>query len=703
MSEQSFGYTASQLTNITELLDLEKSNDRARRFLAIDAFVGNLMVRSLRGQRIVELIHPTEDDYCIVLDADSIQYRPFIDETFGLAAQQARGAWYIPNTIKIRFGWVNLPYKMRYHERFAAGNAWEEREKINLHSSPDAMAIWALLEPLADTLYMVFALRGPLTGMMTPEESTKLWTEITVFLNMLGFNLADELAILRHGKVWSKLCAEEHIAAKRLLLEAMARQVTPEMAVRYRAYRLFELIKEYYKKAKADGRIKRIKVIKTTLKNSLSAFFGGDWIAFIDYLGEEPHPDEEIFTKLPKTRLYLGTSSRIAEIAEQQGLPVEEVEQMLVSYWHQPAGAAPIEQRVTVMRRYWDAFDSIHSHHTVKMSSLWGLLDERFIYSAPFQEREDNPHPFLYRELLPSELVTEVNKLWGTMMLPRYPEYILSEPFPHAVMAETFGPAITFWHRSALTAWFLCVGPRSLTDMVGLEKNLQRRLTAIADYGTPVDRQLFKDLILAQKYIRSKNDYKRLRDIITQYRRTWAKEHLDTYLRARWEVPLRDVSQMYNKLRYDKGKAPTVKQTANLAKHITNQWFAGDLHAFYGAIGEKAPLKPERRLRLPDEREWFIRDIFARLGGQQLGSNQGFVGDFYSQQQKQWGLFQLTSLSLTYIQLWEILDRPPKLEEMGSNAFEYNKIHLSDDTEKAWQIFSMAIAESLEISRTSSS
>lgn len=702
MSEQPFGRKASQLINVTELLDLEQSNDRTIRFLAIDTFLGDLIVRSLRGQRITELIHPSEDYYRIVLDDDSIQYRPFIDETFGLAAQQARGAWYVPDTIKIGLGWINLPYNMRYHERFAAGNTWEEYEKINLNSSSDSMAIWALIEPLADTIYMCFALRGPQAGMITPEESTKLWTEITVFLNMLGFNVADELAILRHGKVWSKLCAEEHIAAKRLLLEAMASQVTPEMAVRYRAYRLLELIREYYKKAKADGRVKRIKVIKTKFKNSLSAFFGGDWLAFVDYLGEEPHAEEEIFTKLPETRLYLGKSGRIAEIAEEQGLPVEEVEQMLASYWHQPAGAAPIAQRVTVMRRYWDVFDSIHSRQTVKMPSLWGLIDERFI--PLFEEGEQILNPFLYRELLPSELVTEVNNLWGTMMLPRYPEHILSEPYPHTAMAETFGPAIAFWHRSALTAWFLCVGPRSVTDMVGLEEYHQRRLTSMASHGTPVNPKLFEDLIRAEKYIGSKNGFKRLRDIITQYRRAWAEEHLDTYLRARWEMPLRDVSQLYNKLRYDKGKEPTVKQTAKLAKHVTNQWFAGDLYDFYGAIGEKAPLKTERRLRLPCDREWFIRDIFARLGGQQLGPRPEFDGAYDDiEQRKHWGLRELTSLSLTYVQFWEILDRPPKLDEMKSNTFDYNKIHLSDDTEKAWQIFSTAIAESLEKSGTSAS
>ena len=204
--------------------------------------------------------------------------------------------------------------------------AWEEREKLNLQSSADAVVLWALLEPLADKLYLPFALRGPQTDTKAPEETAKLWAESAVFFEALGLDVQPELAVLRAGKGWSKLRAAEQHAAKQRLMDAIARQITPETAARYRAFCVSGLITQYYKKAKADGRAKRTQVVTKALERTLSAFFGGDWLAFLDYLGEAPHAEEQIVTQLPKARLYVGTSSRAAEIAEQQGLPVEEVD-----------------------------------------------------------------------------------------------------------------------------------------------------------------------------------------------------------------------------------------------------------------------------------------------------------------------------------------------------------------------------------------
>lgn len=729
MSNPSFGRSASQLTNITELLEFERRSEQAQRFEALDALVGDLLVQSLRGQRIVTLTHQTRDDIQVVLDGLNNQQRALVDATFALTAQQRRGAWFIPDEATVRAGWVNLPYAMQHHERFAAGIAWEEREKINLKSSSDAMMLWALLEPLAELLYLPFALRGPLTGTKAPEEATKLWTQSAAFLDALGLHLTDELAVVRPGKGWSKLRAGEQYAAKQKLMAALARRVTPETASRYRAYRLYALIGQYYKKAKADGKAKRTQVVTKAMERSLSALFGGDWLAFLDYLGEEPHAEEQIVTQLPKSRLYVGTSSRAAEIAAQQGLPVEEVERMLSTFWQQPASASPVEQRVAVLRRYWESFDAIQARQAVGMTSLWGLVEERFAAASLTDSNAAAPQAFLYRKLLPGELVIEIDGLWSTSMLPRYPEYMVSEPYPHAAMAEAFGPALTFWHGCALTAWFLCEGPYSRTDMAGLAEYHHRHLSAMNDHGTPVNPRLFEELIAAEKRLgppqptnqdktshtvgsgisisityssgNRRAGFDRLRDIITRHRQAWAKEHLDTYLRARWETPLRSASQAYNKLLHDKGKPPTVKQTAKLAEDVTNAWFAGDLHAFYGAIGEKASVQPQRRLRLPQDRERFIHEVFARLGGRQLGPQPDYSDrvryDAHTKQvQEQWALARLAELSLKYVQMWEVFDRLPTVEEVSASTFEQWKTPLSDTTDIAWQRYSTIIVASVQ-------
>jgi len=470
--------------------------------------------------------------------------------------------------------------------------------------------------------------------------------------------------------------------------------------------------------------------VTKALERSLSALFGGDWLAFLDYLGEEPHAEEQVVTQLPKSRLYVGTSSRAAEIAAQQGLPVEEVERMLSTFWQQPASTSPVEQRVAVLRRYWAAFDAIHARQAVGMTSLWGLVEERFAAASLTDSNAASPQAFLYRKLLPDEVVIEVDGLWNTIMLPRYPEYMVSEPYPHAAMAEAFGPALTFWHGCALTAWFLCEGPYSRTDMAGLAEYHHHHLSAMNDQGTPVNPRLFEERIAAEKRLgppqpmnqdktshnvgsgisisityssgNRRAGFERLRDIITRHRQAWAKEHLDTYLRARWEMPLRSASQAYNKLLHDKGKSPTVKQTAKLAEDVTNAWFAGDLHAFYGAIGEKASVQPQQRLRLPQDRERFIHEVFARLGGRQLGTQPDYSDrvryDAHTKQvQKQWALARLAELSLKYVQMWEVLDRLPTVEEVSASTFEQWKTPLNDNTDVAWQRYSTIILEGIQV------
>lgn len=158
-------------------------------------------------------------------------------------------------------------------------------------------------------------------------------------------------------------------------------------------------------------------------------------------LGQRPHPDEQIVTALPKPQIYSGGRTRAKDIARQQGVSETEVEKIAAALWQKPSGASPIEERTACLRKYWQAFDDLHARQKPGMKSLWGLVEEggRIDFEPV---RDDIFHARLYLELLPAELTREIEKLWGTTMLNKYPESIVSEPFPHAVMANVFGPAI---------------------------------------------------------------------------------------------------------------------------------------------------------------------------------------------------------------------------------------------------------------------
>jgi hypothetical protein len=209
-------------------------------------------------------------------------------------------------------------------------------------------------------------------------------------------------------------------------------------------------------------------------------------------------------------------------------------------------------------------------------------------------ERDENSpwQPGLYFELLSPKLIAEIERLWGTVMLTKWPDRIVSEPFPHYLMAQTFGPALNFWHGCALTAWFLCEGPSSRTDMVGLAHYYRREIAALKEMGTPIDDQLFEELIVAEKRLGPSEPIERqsssvstdygitittsltsgsrragfetLREIITRYRGAWANQYLGQYLRVRWETEINAAAKSFSLLLSDKGgKAPTLKQFAN--------------------------------------------------------------------------------------------------------------------------------------------
>ncbi|PLS78622.1 MAG: hypothetical protein CYG59_17515, partial [Chloroflexi bacterium] len=71
--------------------------------------------------------------------------------------------------------------------------------------------------------------------------------------------------------------------------------------------------------------------------------------------------------------------------------------------------------------------------------------------------------------------------------------------------------------------------------------------------------------------------------------------------------------------------------------------------------------------------------------------------DAYNQQvQDQWSVARLTEHSLKYIQLWEVFDRLPTVDEAGGRTFEQWCGPIGSTPEAAWQRFSAAIVATVE-------
>ncbi|GAP96598.1 hypothetical protein [Leptolyngbya sp. NIES-2104] len=715
---ETFGRRVNQIGSIAELLAMETEEARSESFRQLDRIVGEVLVRSLRGERIATIVQDHLNVNTVLIQGLSNEHRGFLTTTFGLEHQQSRGAWFLPESANLRVGMMSLPWAFREHDRFATGIALEERGKVLLNSSADAIFTWAILEPLFNALFLPFELRGNLSGTLTREEMLQRWDAIETLYQTLGFQVADELAVMRWSGGWNQLRTAEQLEAKQRLLKALARQAQPQMATCYRAFRVRELVNGYYKKAKRDGQVKRKQALTKGLAPSLTGFFGGDWLVFLTYLGEKPHPEEQIITALPETRPFVGGASRATEVAALQGIAAEEIERIAAAYWQQSSGQSPVEQRVATLERYWSAFDGIHARQAVGMQPLWGLVEDyRFLN---FNETVQSPYqPQLYQALLPNDLLSEIERLWGTVMLVKFPDRIVSELFPHELMAETFGAALKFWHGCALTAWFLCEGPYSRTDMAGLAHYYRREIAALEACQTPIDPKIFDELMQAEAQLgpaepiynsqesspiaagglsltirtslgSRRTGFEKLRDIITRHRQTWSAQYLDRYFRARWESEITEAGRIYHLLLHERGgKSPTLKQFAKSSAVATNHWFGGDVSGLYGAIREKSPVQSQRLARMPADRVLFARAVYEGMPPHlpKLVSEEIRNQNYQLLRLKE----ELANLSLRYVQLEEALGRTPEPAELGLEKLQnYGQI-LGQDLNAVWNTYAGVI------------
>jgi hypothetical protein len=691
---------------------MEREAGKSEWFREIDDLLGSLFVRILRGERVVELVLNRKAGNTVVLHGLSPAQRNLLGSSYDVAAQQSRGAWYLPEEVTLRVGVASWPYNFRTYTRFATNITLEERGSVQLADNPAAVLVWSILEPLCSSLFLPLDLRGPRTATRSREEQLQSWAEIDRFLGAVGFSVGEELAVMRYGGGWHKLWADAQLEAKLRLLAALSAQAQQGMGSLYRSYRTQELLAQYYKKAKG-GQAKRTQALTKGLERTLSGFFAGDWLAFLNYMGEEPHPDEQVVKALPTPRLYATGASRAAETAAKLGISSEEAVRIAAVYWGE-GGKTPIERRVDVLTRFWQLFDEIHSRQQPGMKPLWGLLEDYTSLDLRETPIQSPYQPGLYRELLPNELIQQIEQLWGTTMLQRWPEVIVTQPFPHFAMAEAFGPALRFWHGVALTSWFLCEGPYSRTDMAGLAEYHASHITALKEMGMPVDEHMFRDLINAEKRLgpqesivdkqdtidggygisitftmshgSRRNGFEKLRDIITHYRRAWVSEYLEKYLRALWELELKEAHKAYSVALHDRGKAPTVKQFARAALVPANHWFGGDISGLYAAIGEKCQIEPKRRALMPPDLKTFAHAVLQELRARARGSSPN------PPLRPEDNRFEnMAGMCLTYVQLEEALGKAPRRQEFTSLNNEYYWTVLADTLDDAVGIYVSAI------------
>jgi hypothetical protein len=674
--------------------------DRTGRFDILDELAARLLTNALRGEPILTITEGPDglknSDRITVTLTDS--ERSYVNSSFDLTGQQAHGAWYVPEDLSLKLAPLTLPFHTRHHAAHAFTLAADDVARTKASSSADVLLAWAVLLPTFETVLGPMAIRSAVKA-RTADEQRADWAAAEQTYRSIGLD-PELLGRFRYGGGWSKLTRHQQQQARAELVDALISVPALPLVSAIRTQRINALHTAFVKKAKRGTPLAR-SVLTKALSPTLSAYFSGDWLAFLDYLDVAPNPDEEIITALPEPKIVRGGNAKLAQVAAEQRLPVDEVAAILAAYLGQSTAVSPVDERVEVMTSWWQQFDAAHARQRPGMPALWGLVDEGYY---DLTDRSSSI-PRLYRHILDPQLSAAIDRLWDGAILPRWPERIVSEPNPHRLMAEAFGPAIRLWHGIALTAWYACQGGMTRTTLGQLTHYHRRELAALEDIGTPVDSALFADLATAESRLgepqqhwgrvehhggvtistdgwQTRDGFEMLRDIITTHRRRWAEQHLAVYLHHRWHTEVTTAAHDFHRHTAAKGKPPTFKQFAAFAAPAANHWFCGDLAGLYAALGVKAPGQTHRIDLLPVDAHRFAQSVYAALGGTRIDKDMEIRDQPTSS--RMWALAKLASQSVYYVQQSEALGRSPEPREFGADRYTWP---WDGGIEEGWPIY----------------
>lgn len=695
-----------------DALDLEREAGRSEAFAPLDCLLDHVVRQSLGGTRVAELSKTRARGHQLAVPVLTESDLDWASLARSREAIQRNGFWSVPEKASVRVGPLASAWSLRERGRFGPQVSHDERARLAL-DSPTAILTWAALVPAVDLLYRPVYLRTVEAGEGDRETQIAEWAAVADALSALGLSGLPAFQAIRYGGGWSQLPVEDRHQALLDYCDDLLHALPDDAGSRLRLHLARPLVEKYYDRARQDGTALQKRVVIAALRPHLVAVWGGDWPAFVAYLGESVHAQEHVATALPAIDLAQAPAADLDAVASATGTTTDDVAAVAAAVFGADAlDAADGPDCVAVLRRFWDTFDVEHARQTfASPTSLWGLVDSGSLGPAP-----DNSGVYghdLYRSRLPAPLVADVESLWGGHAWSRNPQRTVTEWSPHARMAQAFGPALAFWEGVALTAWFVCEGPYSRTDLPGLPEYHAREIAALADAGAPVDPAFLDAISKAERLLgppqevwrdektlpsesglftittrvgggTRRDGFERVRDLITAARRAWADQHLDSYLHARRTLALEGAAGRYHvAVNARGGKPPTIKQTAKQAADAVNLWLGGDLAAFYRLIREKSPAPiTDGRLvtRAPD---LAVADLYKRLVAALNPNDDSDVS---------WTARRLLDPATTYVRWLEATGEAPGPDRVKDVVYHRDALGGTDD--EAWRTFVRAVEAS---------
>lgn len=686
-----------------------------------DRLLAKLLERCFAGERVAHL-EPANKPRALSFPDMSASDHALLGERYGLSQQQARGAWYHPEKAPLNVGLLNLPFYYRNQQRFPMNAVMDERVSLPLDSA-EAIAVWASLEPLLERLFKPILFFGPEAAKLPADKRAQAWQG--VLRDLVGLGIAsgplDEFA----GAAWWKQSASEMHERKLAYLEQFETLSAIEFVRAFRLMQAQGLLKRFYAKRRTHSATRQ-NVLTKQLERALSGTFAGDWNEFLTYIGEPPEAGDHVQTVLPEPVLVPGVSADAIRIAQDLGLPLEQVQEVSAALFPEAAGSNPIADRVNVVREVWHEFLRVHARQVSGNPSLWGLVHqfERVdVVAAVTPERAERfGMAAQYKTHLGTDLQARVEHLWATRVHERYPERLVTNLSPWYWMGRALGPALTFWEGVLLTAWYVTEGPYSRTDLPSMEAYYDKQIIVLEQLGAPVDRALFAELRKAERQLgkpelverhrqehvieagvtltgsviagERREGFTVLRDIILKHARAWSEAYFEAYLTRQWRDPLRSLSEDVSKRLASKGKAHSPKQFAKLAAPLANMWFGGDLTAVSVAILHPSPVAQQTARVVPKDVLAYSDALYGRW--LEVAARHNLKANFedFTDKRSTLQAEELTRLSLDYLQLTELLGDAPTQEQFAQQRKTYERdaiTRLLRDVEQepaaAWELF----------------
>lgn len=706
--------------DVPSFLEEESNLGLSNRFEQVDTILGASLHAAFSGQPILERKYAEGGTSRLRLTTVEAGQRAWLDEQFTKSVHESRGSWYVPEAVTVNLGSFALVSALCTQPRFASTVISGENANAS-STSGEAVFIWSGLAPLFTALTVPLALRSRLAGSKTADEIRRSWVTIDALIDALGIKGEDALEAFRSPAGWADASPELHVERRLRLGEVFLQHANPELGRRYRVYRLRTLIERYYAKAKKE-RPTKAQVLAKADERTLTALFAGDWLAFLDYLGEQPADGEEMITALPGPRLFVSGGDRAETIAASAGVSTEEVQRIFGAVFGAGDEVSPIKEREAALRRLWFALDGLYARQEPTM-----LSPNRYVLGEDWVDEYENDESsgaiswetstFLgelrdvtlaSEELnngsttvrLPVAVVSEVEALWARETHERFPTAIVTCLHPWKQAEAALGPAFTFWHGVIERLWTFFEEGYEDYAISGLQSYYKPQLDELAALGFTVDVGLFDDLRGVERTLppaedivvserpgsvvqgielsfvitagRRRPGFEKLRDVITTHRRTWAGRFLDDYLEHRWQHDLTEAADALSRHHAVKGKPPTPRQLAGFTASAANRWCGGSIGALCAAIGEKDTSRQTSTQLVPANRRLFVARVFALLGGQEVAKMDYANVDEEERQEKleeaqrQRGIGVLAIKALRVLQLQESLGTVPTLKAYGT-------------------------------------